>query len=220
VQLKGVIVDFDGLLLETEEPLFQAWQEVFAEHGVELTLEEWSMSIGTADDLDPMDELELRTGRCFDRKAIQLARRARRDSLLEATPESAGVRDMVDQAHALGLTLAIASSSPTSWVETHLARLGLLEHFSHLSCFNGAGSPKPAPDLYLGALEALGALPEQCIAFEDSHNGLLAAKAAGLRCVVVPTVMTRNMDFTSADLVIPRLGEPPLAEVILRLERT
>lgn len=212
---RALILDFDGLLLETEGPLFQSWSETFAQHGADLTLEEWSVSIGTADDLDPLDELERRIGRHLDREAVQGIRRARRDELLGAMSESEGVSEFIAEANELGLTIAIASSSPTPWVETHLTRLGLRGYFSHLSCFDGVDAPKPAPDLYLHAIRSLDADPNECIAFEDSHNGLMAAKAAGLRCVVVPTPMTRHMDFGLADLVVPRLGDPPL-EVLIR----
>jgi HAD superfamily hydrolase (TIGR01509 family) len=220
VQLKALILDFDGLLLETEGPLFQSWSETFAQFGAELTLEEWSLSIGTADDLDPFDELERRVGRHLDRKAVQSIRRARRDELLEAMPPSEGVSEMIDQANQLGLKIAIASSSPTPWVETHLTRLGLRDHFDQLSCFDGVGAPKPAPDLYLHSIRALNADPNECLAFEDSYNGLLAAKAARLRCVVVPTAMTRHMDFGLADLVVPSLGNPPLKLLIPGLKES
>lgn len=217
MDLEALILDFDGLILETEEPLFEAWSETFAAHGAELTLDEWSGTIGTADDLDPLDELECRIGRRLDRDRVQTLRRARRDELLELLPASDGVLELITQANEHGLPMAIASSSPLSWVDTHLGRLGLREYFCHLSCYEGAGLPKPAPDLYRDALRALDVSPERCIAFEDSHNGLLAAKAAGMPCVVVPTAMTRHMDFSLADLVTLRLGDPPLDVIRRRL---
>ncbi len=217
MSLEALILDFDGLILETEGPLFQSWSETFAAHGAALTLEEWSVTIGTADDLDPLDELEGRIGRPLDRDAVQTVRRARRDELLEELPPDPGLHELLAQADDSGLRVAIASSSPASWVEAHLARLGLREHFCHLSCYEGLGSPKPAPDLYRRALDALGTAASRCIAFEDSHNGLVAAKSAGIPCVVVPTPMTRHMDFSLADLIVPRLGDPSLDVIAHRL---
>ena len=218
--IRALVFDFDGLLLETEGPLFRSWGETYAAFGLDLSIEEWSAVIGTADAVDPLDELERRTGRRLDRQALHAARRARRDELLEAQAPCRGVLDLTGQCLELGLAMAVASSSPTVWVRTHLERLGLLDRFAYLACFEGRGAPKPAPDLYLRALAALGVEAEECIAFEDSHNGLLAAKAAGLRCVVVPTEMTRHMDFTLADMVLPHLGSAPLVEIIAELGAT
>ena len=216
--LRAVIFDFDGLLLETEEPLFRAWQETYAAHGAELTLTEWSATIGRADHFDPFSELQRRCGRTLDRAAVEAARRGRRDELMLALDPCAGAAQCLLEVSSLGLRAAVASSSPVDWVDGHLRRLGLRGHFEHLSCFDGSGAAKPAPDLYLAALGALGLGADEAVAFEDSHNGLVAAKAAGLRCVVVPTAMTGHMDFALADAVVERLGQPPLAELLARLD--
>ena len=218
MRARALIFDFDGLLLETEGALFESWRELYDAHGTLLSTEEWASTIGTADSVDPMAELERRCGRRLDREWLQSVRRTRRDELLDSLSPCEGVNEITEQALALGLPMAVASSSPLEWVDTHLRRLGLRDLFCHLSCFGGTGAAKPAPDVYLGALSLLGAAAEEVIAFEDSHNGLLAAKAAGLRCVVVPSPMTAQMDFQAADMVLTRLGEPPLEELIKALE--
>jgi len=219
VGVRALIFDFDGLLLETEGALFESWRELYAMHGIPLSLEEWASTIGTAGGVEPMEELERRCGRRLDREWLHAVRRTRRDELLDSLEPCDGVIEVTKQALDLGLAMAVASSSPPEWVDTHLRRLGLRDLFGHLSCFEGTGAAKPSPDLYLGALGMLGAVPEEVIAFEDSHNGLLAAKAACLRCVVVPSPMTMHMDFQTADMVLARLGDPPLAELISALER-
>jgi beta-phosphoglucomutase-like phosphatase (HAD superfamily) len=97
--------------------------------------------------------------------------------------------------------MAIASSSSESWVTEHLARLELLEHFTVLSCWEEGLQPKPAPDVYLRALDRLGVAATEAVAFEDSPNGIAAAKAAGLRCIAVPNQMTAALDLSAADHV-------------------
>jgi len=214
---RALVFDFDGLLVETEGPVFHAWRGIYEDHGLELTLDEWAVTIGRADHVDPMDELERRLGRPVDRDDVNRRRKARRDAMLEAQGACAGVPDILEDARRLGLAIGIASSSPPDWVESHLERLDLTGHFTYVSCFDGRCPAKPEPDLYLRALDGLGVRAGEAVAFEDSHNGLLAAKAAGIPCVVVPTEMTAHMDFELADLVVPKLGEPPLEEVLERI---
>ncbi len=127
------------------------------------------------------------------------------------------MHDWLDDAARLGLALGVASSSEADWVEGHLGRLGLLDRFTCLSCFDGRRPGKPAPDLYLAACDALGVAPADALAVEDSGNGVAAAKAAGLRCVAVPHDLTRDHDLSPADLVVPSLAELPLEEAMARL---
>jgi HAD superfamily hydrolase (TIGR01509 family) len=214
--VRAVIYDFDGLLLETEGPTYQSWAETYEAHGVPLSLDEWSLTIGRVDHPDPWEELQRRLGRRLD-SSVRDARRQRRDELLHALGPCAGAAESLLEARGLGLATAVASSSGADWVGSHLDRLGLGAYIDHLSCYDGTIPAKPAPDLYLRALRRLGIDASAAVAFEDSHNGLLAAKAAGIRCVVVPTPMTARMDFSLADLVIDRLGRPPLGELLVQL---
>ena len=214
--MRAVIYDFDGLLLETEGPTYQSWAETYEAHGVPLTLEEWSLTIGRVDHPDPWEELQRRLGRPLD-LSVKDARKRRRDELLHRLGPCAGAAESLLEARELGLGTAVASSSAEEWVAPHLERLGLACHIDELSCYDGTLPAKPAPDLYLRALDRLGAGAAAAIAFEDSHNGLLAAKAAGIRCVVVPTPMTAPLDFSLADLVIDRRGRPSLGELLAHL---
>jgi len=212
----AAVFDFDGLLLETEGPVFQSWAETYEEHGQTLSLGRWLLTIGRVDHVDPAAELERRLGRALTTEERR-RRRDRRDELLLALGPCAGAAESLRDARSLGLRTAVASSSGREWVESHLRRLGLDGYIDELSCYDGTLPAKPWPDLYLRALELVGAEPGAAVAFEDSHNGLQAAKAAGLVCVVVPTPMTASMDFTLADRVIERLGRPPLAELLEEL---
>ena len=128
-----------------------------------------------------------------------------------------GVHDWLEDARRLGLPIGVASSSEVDWVAGHLERLGLLDRFACLTCFDGALPGKPAPDLYLAACEQLGVDPGDALAVEDSGNGVKAAKAAGLKCVAVPHDLTRDHDLSGADLLVPSLAELPLDEAIAHL---
>ena len=214
--MKALVFDFDGLILDTEGPVFHSWRETFEANGATLTLEEWSDTIGRANAGDPAGWLAERTGLELD-EARRAVRRARRDELLAAEAVLPGVHDWLEDAARLRLAVGVASSSEVDWVSGHLERLGLLDRFVCLSCFDGKLEGKPAPDLYLAACAALGVAPGDALAVEDSGNGVLAAKAAGLRCVAVPHDLTRDHDLSAADVVVPSLAELSLEEAIARL---
>ena len=214
--ITAVVFDFDGLLLETEEPTYQSWAETYDDHGESLSLDAWLLTVGRVDHVDPADELARRIGRPLTDDELS-RRRARRDELLLALDPCVGAVECLREARALGLHTAVASSSSRNWVGPHLERLGLADYIDHLSCYDGSVRAKPWPDLYLQALEMLGVAARDAVAFEDSFNGLTAAKAADLLCVVVPTSMTAGMDFSRADRVIKCLGQPPLAELLAEL---
>ena len=216
--VRAVVFDFDGLILDTEGPVFTAWQEAFAAHGCSpLTIEEWAEEIGTAGALDLVALLQARAERTVDLDEMHLRRRARRDELLTAELVRPGVHEWLDEADALGLGLAIASSSPPEWVEPHLERLALRHRFATVVCCSGGIAAKPAPDTYLTACAAIDVPPGESLAVEDSPHGVTAAKRAGLRCVAVPHAITEQLDLSHADLRLGSLADVPLREVIARL---
>ena len=199
--IRALVFDFDGLILETETPAYQAWAEVYREFGHELPKELWFEYIGREGGwFDPLAYLEGLVGPRDDRDAIQKRRDARKTELVMAVAESAGLRSVLADARARGLRLGVCSSSTPKWVLGHLDRLGLRPFFDHIQCRDRPElRAKPEPDLYLAACAGLGVRPDEAIAFEDSRNGMLAAQAAGMRCVVVPNELTVAMDLTGAD---------------------
>lgn len=213
----SIVFDFDGLILDTETPLFVAWEQTFEHFGVPpIGLDEWTKSLGLHDDdpamLNPLDRLSKALDRQLTADEIQRVRRAYRDDLLDHQPVLPGVEQLLDQADASNIPLAIASSSPNSWIERHLRPRGLLERFSILSCAGDGVPGKPDPAVYLGACQALGVDPRRSLALEDSPHGTAAAKAAGMTCFAVPTPISRHLDFIGADRVLTSLEQVTLAE--------
>jgi HAD superfamily hydrolase (TIGR01509 family) len=217
--IRAVIFDFDGLILDTEGPEFQAWQEIFQRHDRQLPLETWAACIGTSSDaFDPYAYLESVLGRQVDRQAIRCQWRQRRDELLAPQTVLPGVQAYLAEAAHLGLQLGVASSSSRAWVTGHLARLGLLTHFAVIQCADDVQATKPNPASYQAALTALNVSPIQTVALEDSPNGILAAKRAGLWCVAVPNAITRHLPLDRADMQLASLTEMPLAQLLVRLQ--
>lgn len=201
--LAAIIFDFDGLILDTEWSIYQSVSEVYQEHGHEVDLEWWRSIVGTVGGDDWSQRLEELVGRPLDHESIHTGRTARHHELIGGLDPLPGVAELIDAAHAEGLGLAVASSSPTRWVETHLTRLGLHARFDALCGRDVVGGrAKPEPDVYLAALDAVGVAAPDAVAVEDSPHGIAAAKAAGLACVAVPNRITEAGDFSAADLVV------------------
>jgi HAD superfamily hydrolase (TIGR01509 family) len=129
----------------------------------------------------------------------------------------AGIRDYLSEGRRLGLRLAIASSSPRGYVQAHLDRVGLDKGWDVVVCREDAPRAKPAPDLYLRAIELLGVKPREALALEDSPNGIAAAKDAGLWVVAVPNALTAAGDLSRADCRVSTCAELSLPELLDRL---
>ena len=205
---QAVLFDFDGVLVDTEWAIYQAWRRMFEAHGHELPLAVYTRCIGSDfATWSPKTHLEELTGRAFDWHDLD-ARRQREimEELGDAGP-MAGAEEVLGSLAARGLPLAVVSSSSHRWVDGWLEKLGLAGRFATTVCRGDAPRIKPAPDLFLEAARRLVVEPGGCLVIEDSHNGLLAAKAAGMRVWVVPNRVTAGSDFSEADEVFGSLGE-------------
>ena len=218
--IKALIFDFDGLILETETPIFQSWQEIYQAYGCELSLEDWLANVGTAEEqFDPVASLEQRSGHPIDRGQTIIRRQRRELELIQHQSVMPGVREYLENAHRLGLKIGLASSSSCDWVVGHLERLELISYFDAIAASDDVARTKPDPALYRTAVEWLGVAPHEAVAFEDSRNGLLAAKRAGLHCVVVPNALTHQLDLEDADIRLESLAAMPLADLLASLEQ-
>ena len=200
--LRALIFDFDGLILDTEWPEYLAVAEAYEAHGLRMEVTEWQARVGTVGG-NWMDELEQLVGSGLDRAEVGSIRRRRRRELISAANPLPGIVDLIEAAHAAGLRLAVASSARTAWLDEHLDRLGLHARFDVLVGRDAVGDrAKPAPDVYLAALDAVGVAPTEAVALEDSAPGLAAATAAGLACIAIPNRITAGSDFSAAHLVV------------------
>lgn len=218
--VRAIVFDFDGLILDTEEPVYRSWLEVYQAHGEELPFERWVQIVGTTSTtFHPQRHLEERLGRPLAQDVLD-RRAGRRTEMILARGLLPGVAEHLDAARRLGLKLGVASSSTHEWVDGHLARLGILDRFACVRCRDDVPHAKPEPDLYIAVLECLGVDAPEAIAIEDSPNGVAAAKRAGMRCVAVPNAITAQLDLRQADLTLGSLAETTLPELLERLAVT
>ena len=118
-----------------------------------------------------------------------------------------GVESWIFAAKQRGFKLGVASSSTSEWVEPHLIRLGLREEFDCLRCADHVKRAKPDPELYVSVLAGLGVEAQEAVAIEDSPNGIMAAKRAGVFCIAVPNSVTTSLDLSQADLRLSSLAD-------------
>jgi putative hydrolase of the HAD superfamily len=116
-----------------------------------------------------------------------------------------GVVALLEKLTAAGIPLAVVSSSSHFWVDGWLEKLRLMSYFKTVVCRGDAPRIKPAPDLWLEAVRRLGLPAGECLAIEDSLNGVKSAKAAGLKVWAVPNRTTACLDLSLADSVLPSL---------------
>ena len=208
--VQAVILDLDGLMVDTE-PLHQrAFNALLRQHGIDYQFEtaEYGKFFVGIPIIYNVDYLKQR----FDLSGTPDEIRNEREQIYEeiiSDPNNLvampGVFKLLDDLQARGLPLAVASGSPRVQVEMILRGLGIMQRFRAVVAGSDVAKTKPAPDVYLRALELLRAAPNDCVALEDSATGVTSAKAAGLRMIVVPNQYTAHQDLSQADVVIPSL---------------
>ena len=212
---KAIVFDFDGLIVDTEVPEYQAWLGVFRSHGVDLPLSVWTPHIGGGHDrFNIYDHLAELTGRPVDRDEVRSQHRAAFAALFEQAVPLPGVEDCITSARERGMRIGIASSSTHRWVDPKLEQIGLADAFDTVVCSDDVGSSKPNPASYLKALSGLRVTPDEAFALEDSPTGVQGAKNADLLCVAVPGPMTRDHSYDHADLRIESLADVPLEQLM------
>lgn len=186
---QAVIFDMDGLLLDSERPIRDAWIEVGREIGVMLDAPTYQRVIGRN-----MTDVHAILGEVFGVEVYQRAS-ARVADLLEERharqgyAAKAGAGELLAWLGERGVNCGLASSSYRAKILRRLGQAALLDHFAAIAGGDEVARGKPSPDVYLLAAERLGVDPAACLAFEDSDNGARAALQAGMKVVIVPDLI-------------------------------
>lgn len=218
--IRALIFDFDGLIMDSESSCYSSWQQIFRRFGHEFPVEYYLASVGSSYEttgLHPFDYLVKVTALALDFDAIEKEQHDLEMAIVNSLPPMPGVVDQLDAGRQLGLKMAVASSSPRWWVAGHLERLGLLGYFDVVRTSEDVERIKPAPDLFLSALDALSLAAHEAVVLEDSPNGIAAARAAGILTVAVPNAITRWADLSQATLRLDSLADVDLKLLLSRL---
>jgi HAD superfamily hydrolase (TIGR01509 family) len=207
MNFKAVLFDFDGVLVDTEWAIYDAWHRTFRENGHPLPLEVYNQCIGSDfNTWSPKTHLEELTGAAFDWHDLDSKRQEKIESDLAGEGPMPGVVELLERLSSLGIPRAVVSSSSPHWVDGWLDRLDLRKHFDQVVRRGDAPRIKPAPDLYLEAAKRFSLDPAECLVIEDSLNGVKAAIAAGMPVWAVPNRVTACLDFSLADAVLGDLS--------------
>ena len=200
--LAAIVFDFDGLIVDTENPGFISWQEIYQEFGATLRIDDWRHATGYVGGFDPAIHLEQILCRRLDWSQLVPKREARNWELTLQAKALPGIEPLLRNARERQLRIGVASNSENGWVEGGLRRLGLREYVDTVVTRDMVVNPKPAPDIYLKTVQTLQVEPGNAVALEDSEPGCRAAKQAGLRAVAIPNRFSERQDLTIADLVV------------------
>lgn len=216
--IQVVIFDFDGTIIDTETPWFQAYEKVYEEYGFALSMEDWSKCIGTTfDAFNPELNLLTLLNNKVDASEIKGKTKRYYEQLMLTQRVRPGIVQCLNDAKTMGLGIAIASSSRLEWIKGYLVEHALLRYFEVIITADVVGKVKPDPELYNRVLSHFNCEARMALAFEDSPNGLKAANAADVHCVVVPNDVTCNLDFGGHEFVVKDLSKTTLSELMKKL---
>ncbi len=205
--IKAILFDFDGVLVDSELVNIKAGVKTFEDRGMPLTDEERAYVIGKSS-VDYVPHF-LKTRSIIDpdihHSAIEELRRnydAMWEDIVTLTP---GVGKVLSSLKTRGKKLAIATTNRHSTIDRFFNTFGFIDVFDVVVTGEDVKRRKPDPEVYILAIQKLGIAPSECVVVEDTAIGIAAGKAAGLQCIAVPNVYTRDNDFSSADHVIGSL---------------
>ena len=186
--IKAVLFDLDGTLLDTEKYFRICWPKAFAHFGYTMT-DEQALSIRSLGRPYAPETLAKISGDPnFDYTAVRAYRSELMEKMLakNGLQVKAGAVELLEFLKERSIVRAVATASPKDRSERYLQKVGILDYFDRIISATMVKNGKPAPDIYQFACKELGFEPSECIAVEDSPNGILSASRAGCRVVMVP----------------------------------
>lgn len=200
----GVVFDLDGLLVDSEPVQEKAIRATLEEFGVVLGKDAFKGMVGISTRDNFLAVLKERGAFTTIDQLIEIKSR-RYLELIPCLEPMPGALDLIQALAEQGIPMAVASSSPIRDVEASLDAVGMARYLAAVVGGDQVARTKPAPDVYLAAVERLGLRPAQCVALEDAGPGVAAAAAAGLAVVAVPNQHTREHDFRASSLLLSSL---------------
>lgn len=202
--IKAVIFDMDGVLVDSEPFHYENENRMFQKLGLDISDEEHNHFTGVATDVMWQQISETRD---LPHSVAELTKLTVLESnnyfgSLEKIGPLPGLVDLLEKLIAAGIPLAVATSSDAVTMQTILEKSGLRKYFRVTVCRDDVAKSKPEPDVFLLAARLLGAAPENCVVFEDSKNGIKAAKAAGMFCIAYSGANSGEQDRRLADMCI------------------
>lgn len=217
--IKGIIFDFDGLIFDTETHQYHILRDMFTEQNLDLPIQFWQQEIGTQSGFSVFKYLEDLLGGKIKHDVLKEQFTKKYHAILASENARDGVEEYLKAARDMNLKIGLATSSTYNWVSGYLKQLGIIDYFECIRTSDNVEKVKPDPALYLQVADYLDLAPEECLVFEDSANGALAAKRAGMNCVIVPNEVTNTMDFCDVEYRMKSMADESLKDVIFKVQK-
>ena len=206
--MKAVIFDMDGVIIDSEPIHFEVDMQTMRDLGFDISSKELEKYVGTTNehmftDLKSKYNIKQSIEEIINYK-VELTKRKVIQSDLEPIE---GIKELLVHLKNKNIPTAIASSSPRSFIDVVVSKFNLQDYFNFIVSGEEVNNGKPDPDVYIEAAKKLGFPPEDCIVVEDSRNGVLAAKAAGMKCIGFQNINSGNQDLSKADIIVKSITE-------------
>lgn len=206
--MKAVIFDMDGVIIDSEPIHFEVDMQTMRDLGFDISSEELEKYVGTTNeymfsDLKNKYNIKQSIEEVINYK-VELTKKKVIQSDLEPIE---GIKELLVDLKNKNISTAIASSSPRNFIDVVVSKFNLQDYFNFIVSGEEVHNGKPAPDVYIETAKKLGLPPEECTVIEDSRNGVLAAKAAGMKCIGFQNVNSGNQDLSKADNIVKSITE-------------
>ncbi len=201
--MKAVLFDMDGVIIDSEPIHFEVDILTMRELGVNISKDELNKYVGTTNeymlnDLKNKYKIKKSFEEILEYKmelTIKKIKEAKINAIL-------GIPELLISLKSKNIKTAIGSSSPKELINIVIEKFKLEKYFDCIVSGDEVKEGKPKPDIYLEASKRIGVAPEECIVIEDSRNGVLAAKNAGMKCIGFKNINSGNQDLSKADIIV------------------
>lgn len=206
--MKAVIFDMDGVIIDSEPIHFEVDIQTMKDFGCSISKEELNKYVGTTNeymytDIKNKYEIDKSIEEIINYRSELVKRKVIESDLIPIE----GIRDLLKDLKDKNILAAIASSSPRDFIEVVVSKFELEDYFSCILSGEEVENGKPAPDIYVETAKKLGIVPEECIVIEDSKNGVMAAKEAGMKCIGFKNINSGEQDLSKADYIVNSIVE-------------
>lgn len=201
--MKAVIFDMDGVIIDSEPIHFEVDMQTMKDFGCGISKEELNKYVGTTNeymwtDIKNKYKLDKSVEEIINYRSEMVKRKVIESDLAPIE----GIIDLLKDLKDKNIPAAIASSSPKDFIKVVVSKFELEDYFSCILSGEEVENGKPAPDIYVETAKKLGIPPEECIVIEDSKNGVLAAKKAGMKCIGFKNPNSGDQDLSKADCIV------------------
>jgi len=206
-RIQGIILDLDGLMVDSEPLSYKAWQVLLGEYGYPFTEDQYRNLIGIEGNASVIYLRRTMELPLSDQEILDRHYKIWKGIMHQGARPMEGLKELIEEMKKRKLKMGVASNSRSRHVHSTLEIIGLDGEIRCVSTVDMVKHGKPAPDVYLRTANGLGISPEFCLALEDSPTGLQSALNAGIRCAVVPNKALIDANFEGAFAIFPTLRE-------------